>query len=50
MPRSEVIFLAGERYRENLVPFLEARGFRVSIPMEKMSFGSQLRWLKEQNK
>jgi hypothetical protein len=46
-PRAEVIVLAGERYREGLVSFLEGRGHRVSIPMEGLPFGRQLQWLKE---
>lgn len=49
IPRSEVLILAGARYRESLVPFLVERGFRVSVPMENMSFGLQLRWLNEHN-
>lgn len=48
-PSGEVIMLAGERYREGLVPFLRARGFAVSIPLEGMPFGKQLQFLKEQN-
>lgn len=43
---AEVIILAGQRYREHLVPFLHARGNRVSIPMEGLSIGRQLRFLK----
>ncbi len=42
-----VIILAGERHREGLVPFLEAHGFSVEIPMFGLPFGSQLGWLKE---
>lgn len=44
---AEVIILAGERYREDLVPFLRRRGFPVSIPLEGLSFGRQLQRLKE---
>jgi hypothetical protein len=43
---AEVIILAGQRYREHLVPFLLARGNMVSIPMEGLSIGRQLRFLK----
>jgi hypothetical protein len=46
-PRAEVIVLAGERYREGLVPFLENRGYQVSIPLEGLPFGRQLQRLKE---
>jgi hypothetical protein len=44
---AEVIVLAGQRYRENLVPFLEENGFSVRIPLEGLSFGRQLQRLKE---
>jgi len=42
---AEVIILAGQRYREHLVPFLLARGNMVPIPMEGLSIGRQLRFL-----
>jgi uncharacterized protein DUF6884 len=42
---TEVLVLAGQRYREHLVPFLRDRGFSVSIPLEGLSFGRQLRAL-----
>lgn len=45
---SEVIVLAGERYREGLVPFLKQRGHTVSIPLEGMPFGKQLQFLSGQ--
>jgi cytoplasmic iron level regulating protein YaaA (DUF328/UPF0246 family) len=44
---AEVIILAGERYREELVPFLENRGHKVSIPLAGLSFGRQLSKLNE---
>ncbi len=47
-PGAEVVFLAGIRYRENLVPFLERQGFTVKVPMAGLAFGPQLRWLKRQ--
>ncbi|MBA4189527.1 MAG: hypothetical protein C0467_16185 [Planctomycetaceae bacterium] len=47
-PDSEVIILAGEAYRENIVGFLEEHGFTVSVPMFGLKFGPQLRWLKDQ--
>ena len=45
-----ITVLAGVRYRENLVPFLRNHGFPVSVPMEGLKFGFQLRWLKKQNR
>lgn len=44
-PVAEVIFLAGECYREGLVPFLQQRGFTVQVPMAKLKMGPQLQWL-----
>ena len=44
---AEVIVLAGERYRADLVPFLKQRGHKVSIPLEGMPFGRQLQFLSE---
>jgi len=42
-----VVILAGNRYRENVVAFLESHGFIVEVPMVGLQFGPQLRWLKE---
>jgi len=42
----EIIFLAGKRYREYLIKPLEKLGCKISIPMEGLPFGKQLRWLK----
>jgi hypothetical protein len=44
-----VIFLAGVRYRENLVQFLEDHGFPVTVPMSGLKLGHQLQWLKARN-
>ena len=44
-PSDDVVFLAGERYREDLVPLLQERGNCVSIPMRGLSIGRQLQWL-----
>lgn len=41
----EVIILAGDRYRENLLPYLQGRFPKVSIPMEGLTSGRQLSWL-----
>lgn len=43
-----VVVLAGDRYREGVVPFLKERGFTVRVPMDGLKLGPQLRWLKEQ--
>ena len=40
-----VMFLAGQRYREFLEPSLRSRGLVVSVPMEGLRIGEQLRWL-----
>ncbi len=42
---AEVIVLAGERYREGVVPFLRRRGHGVSVPLEGLPFGKQLQFL-----
>ena len=44
---AEIIFLAGTRYREELEPFLRARGFEVSVPFRGLGIGKQLQRLKE---
>jgi hypothetical protein len=41
----EVIVLAGTRYRENLMAWLQSRFARVSVPTEGMPIGRQLNWL-----
>jgi cytoplasmic iron level regulating protein YaaA (DUF328/UPF0246 family) len=43
-----VIFLAGLKYRQNLVAPLREMGCTVEIPMQGLRIGEQLRWLKEQ--
>jgi hypothetical protein len=42
---SRVVFLAGQRYREFLVPHLDRRGVEVSVPMKGLGIGKQLSWL-----
>ena len=42
-----VVFLAGRRYREFLEPSLRGRGLAVSVPLEGLGIGKQLRWLTE---
>jgi hypothetical protein len=44
---ASIVVLAGERYRENVVPFLKGHGFVVDVPMAGLKLGYQLRWLKE---
>jgi hypothetical protein len=41
------IFLAGQRYRENLVEPLRLAGSSIYIPMEGLTIGRQLSWLGE---
>lgn len=43
-----VVVLAGERYREYLVPRLIQHGCFVEVPMEGLGIGRQLRWLSKQ--
>jgi len=47
-PGDEVTVLAGERYREHLVPALQRVGNRVHVPMRGLSIGRQLQWLDHQ--
>jgi hypothetical protein len=44
-PDDEVLLLAGRRYREHLVGPLRQRVQTVSIPMEGLGIGEQLRYL-----
>lgn len=47
-PGDRVIFLAGARYRENLVAHIQKLGCTAEIPMQGLRIGEQKRWLKEQ--
>ena len=40
-----VVLLAGHSYRQFLEPSLRCRGLEVSVPMEGLRIGEQLRWL-----
>ena len=40
-----VVFLAGQRYREFPKASLRSRGLSVSVPMEGLRIGEQLKWL-----
>jgi hypothetical protein len=44
----EVIVLAGARYREHLLPWLEQRHIHFSIPLAGLRLGQQLQWLRRQ--
>jgi len=43
-----VVFLAGVKYRENLVKKVAALGCKVEIPMEGLRIGEQVSWLQKQ--
>ena len=44
----ELVFLAGQKYRDHLVSRLERRGYTVKVPMKGLRIGEQLAWLKRQ--
>nr|WP_198585955.1 DUF6884 domain-containing protein [Pararhizobium haloflavum] len=41
----EVVVMAGNRYRENLMPYLRERFTKVTVPMDGLTIGRQLSWL-----
>jgi hypothetical protein len=41
----EIVILAGQRYRENLVSWLRLRYAKVNIPMQGLGIGKQLQWM-----
>ncbi|MFZ6774553.1 DUF6884 domain-containing protein [Undibacterium sp. SXout7W] len=43
----QVIFFAGQRYREFLLPQLAQHNIKTVVPMAGLSIGRQLRWLKQ---
>ena len=45
-----VVFFAGAKYREFLVPALRGRGFEVHVPMAGLRIGEQLAWLSRQTR
>ena len=50
LPAAEkVVILAGEKYRENIMHYLDCRFACIEIPMEGMGIGEQLAWLTKQN-
>ena len=40
-----IIILAGERYREYLVPQIIELGYVLEVPMKGLAIGKQLQWL-----
>jgi len=49
-PGDEIVFLAGTKYRENLITPLEKLGVQVSIPMKGLRIGEQMSWLNKKIK
>lgn len=45
-PGDRVIFLAGRKYRDDLIPMLEAQGVQVEVPMLGLGIGHQKQWLR----
>ena len=44
--KDRIFFLAGQDYRNYLIPLLQHDGFAVNIPMEGLRIGKQKSWLK----
>ena len=44
-PPHNLIFLAGRKYREGLIPNAELDGYTCEIPMRGLGIGKQLQWL-----
>jgi len=47
-PGDQVVFLAGIKYRENLIDPIREMGCSVEIPLQGLRIGEQLGWLKQQ--
>lgn len=46
MPAAErIVLIAGQRYREFLMPYLRRRAAKVEVPLEGLRIGEQLNWL-----
>jgi hypothetical protein len=43
-----VTMLAGQRYREYLIPLLKAAQYEVELPLKGKGIGQQLQWLKRE--
>ena len=50
LSEKRIVILAGQRYRELLVPELRRMGAEIEIPMAGLSIGQQLQWLNQQIK
>jgi hypothetical protein len=46
-PHAILAFVAGERYREDLLSRLAEEGYIAAVPLEGLSIGMQLSWLKK---
>ena len=46
-PGDCVVFLAGKKYRENLVTRIREMNCSIEVPMEGLGIGRQLRWLNQ---
>ena len=44
-PKDHIVILAGDAYRQHLVPELKEMGYSVQTPVEGLSIGRQLQWL-----
>jgi len=49
-PGDKIIFLAGNCYRQFLIPKLQAMGIQIEVPMKGLRIGEQLHFLDVQNK
>jgi len=47
-PGDHIVVLAGELYREFLIPRIRQHGYVVDVPMEGLGIGRQLQWLSNQ--
>lgn len=47
VPGDNVVFLAGQRYREGLLPMLQRNGYSYSVPFEGLKMGQLLSALKK---
>lgn len=39
-----IVFFAGQRYREFLIPSLRTAGHEIVVPLDRLRLGEQLRW------
>lgn len=45
---TEFYIFAGAEYRKYLIPYLEARGHKVHVPLQGLGIGQQKGWLKKE--